>query len=146
MVDSTGSSDPPEEQPLQLQLSDGAGDGGRRRFDRDGDCTAGDVVTMAWCDDRLPATAANVAAAIVGVALAWSLLYVNVSPELMAVPGGSLSSIFMLYVIGAVAGWLINRIVGLPPRFGMLLTGIALQNAGLYTVTGWCSQLVSFIR
>ncbi|XP_026804820.1 sodium/hydrogen exchanger 9B2-like [Rhopalosiphum maidis] len=140
-------SDPPDEQPLQLQRRDD-GDG-QWRFDHSDDARengTGDVVAMSWCDDRLPATVANVAAAIIGVAIAWSLLYVNVSPELMAVPGGSLSSIFMLYVIGAAAGWVINKIIGLPPRFGMLLAGIALQNAGLYTVTGWCSHLVSFIR
>ncbi|XP_022175088.1 sodium/hydrogen exchanger 9B2-like [Myzus persicae] len=133
--------DPPDEQPLQLQQL-GDGDGLQRRPDH-----SGDVAAMAWCDARLPATAANVAAAVVGVAIAWSLLYVNVqSAELMTVPGGSLSSIFMLYVTGTVAGKLIYEIVGLPPRFGMLLAGIALQNAGLYTVSGWCSHLVSFIR
>lgn len=143
MQDSAELTDSPDELPLQLQLHDDGddGDGQQRRLDR-----SGDVAAMAWCDARLPATAANIAAAIVGVGLAWSLLYVNVSSELMAVPGGSLSSIFMLYVTGAVAGKLIYEIVGLPPRFGMLLAGIALQNAGLYTVTGWCSQLVSFIR
>lgn len=136
-------SDSPDEQPLQFQLREDGddGDGLQRRNDH-----SGDVAAMGWCDARLPATAANIAAATVGVGLAWSLLYVNVSSELMTVPGGSLSSIFMLYVTGTVAGKLIYEIVGLPPRFGMLLAGIALQNTGLYTVTGWCSQLVSFIR
>ncbi|XP_025202542.1 sodium/hydrogen exchanger 9B2-like [Melanaphis sacchari] len=155
MGDGAELSDPPDEQSLQLERrdddGDGGGGGGQQRNDRcsgedSGDDCTGDVVAMAWCDERLPATAANAAAAVVGVAIAWSLLYVNVSPTLMAVPGGSLSSIFMLYVTGTVAGWLINKIVGLPPRFGMLLAGIALQNAGLYTVTGWCSHLVTFIR
>lgn len=101
---------------------------------------------MGLCDARLPATAANVAAAFVAVVIAWSVLYVNVTPGLMAVPTGSLASIFILYVTGALAGWIINKVAGLPPRFGMLLAGIALQNAGLYNVTGWCFQLVTTIR
>ncbi|MBO8695546.1 hypothetical protein INO35_14330, partial [Staphylococcus aureus] len=84
-----------DEQPLQFQLREDGDDGDvlQRRIDH-----SGDVAAMAWCDARLPATAANIAAATVGVGLAWSLLYVNVSSELMTVPGGSLSSIFMLYV------------------------------------------------
>jgi len=140
MRDSPELADSPDEQPLQFELRED-GDGLQRPIDH-----SGDVAAMAWCDARLPATAANIAAATVGVCLTWSLLYVNVSSELMTVPGGSLSSIFMLYVTGTVAGKLIYEIVGLPLRFGMLLAGIALQNTGLYTVTGWCSQLVSFIR
>lgn len=108
--------------------------------------SGGDVMAMGWCDAKLPATAANVAAALVIVVIAWSVLYVNVTPELMIVPNGSLSSIFILYVTGTLAGWIINKVAGLPPRFGMLLAGIALQNAGLYNVTGWYSQLVSTVR
>ncbi|XP_015364906.1 PREDICTED: mitochondrial sodium/hydrogen exchanger 9B2-like [Diuraphis noxia] len=98
------------------------------------------------CDNRLLATAANLAAAILAVAIAWTLLYVNVSPELMAMPGGSLASIFVLYVTGTVAGWLITKVGGLPPLLGMMLAGIALQNSGLYNVTGWCFHLVSTMR
>jgi len=146
MVDSAGPSNPPEEQSLQLQLYDGAGDDGQRRFDIDGGCAADDVVNMAWCDNRLSATAANVAATIVGMALVWSVLYLNVSGKLMAVPNGSLSSIFILHVTGVATGWLLNRTVGLPPRFGMLLAGIALKYADLYNVDDWCRNLISFIR
>lgn len=98
------------------------------------------------CDNRLPATVANVAAALMGVAIMWTLLYVNVSPELMAVPSGSLASIFVLYVTGTLAGQLIAKVAGLPPLLGMMLAGIALRNSGLYNVTGWCSHLVSTMR
>ncbi|KAF0709795.1 sodium/hydrogen exchanger 9B2-like [Aphis craccivora] len=146
VIDSAGSSYVPEEQPVQRQLSDGAGDGGKRQFDRDDDRTADEMVNMAWCDDRLSATAANLAATIVGVALAWSVLYLIVMKEQDEHVYNSLSSIFLLYVTGAVAGWLINKIFGIPSQYGMLLAGFALQNAGLYTVTGWCSKLVSYIR
>lgn len=105
-----------------------------------------DVTAMGWCDDKLPATMANAAAAIVSVAIVWCLLRVNTTPELMAVPGGSLASIFVLYVVGTVAGWLIGKIGGLPPLLGMMLAGIFLRNVGLYTVTGWCFHLVSTMR
>lgn len=105
-----------------------------------------DAASASCCDNRLPATAANVTAALLAVAITWTLLYVNVSPELMAVPGGSLASIFVLYVTGTVAGWLISKVGGLPPLLGMMLAGIALQNSGLYNVTGWCFQLVSTMR
>jgi len=98
------------------------------------------------CDDKAPATAANAIAALVAVAIAWCLLYVTTSPELMAVPGGGLASIFMVYVAGTVAGRLITKVGGLPPLLGMMLAGIALRNAGLYTVTGWCFRLVSTMR
>lgn len=109
--------------------------------------SGGDAATLASrCDNRLMATAANLAAAILAVAIAWTLLYVNISPELMAMPGGSLASIFVLYVTGTVAGWLITKIGGLPPLLGMMLAGIALQNSGLYNVTGWCFHLVSTMR
>lgn len=94
-----------------------------------------------WCDTRFPATVANVAAAVVGVAVAWSLLYVNVSPTLMGVPGHSLSSMFVLYVTDTAAGQLVHEIVGFPPRFGTLLACIALQNADMYTATGYCSDI-----
>ncbi|XP_026804473.1 sodium/hydrogen exchanger 9B2-like [Rhopalosiphum maidis] len=107
----------------------------------------GDGSTSTSCfDERLPSIAANVVAMILAVAIAWTLLYVNVSPELMAVPGGSLASIFMLYVTGTVAGQLITKVGGLPPLLGMMLAGIALQNSGLYNVTGWCFHLVSTMR
>jgi len=104
------------------------------------------VASTSCCDNRLPATAASVTAAILAVAIAWTLLYVNVSPELMAMPGGSLASIFVLYVTGTVAGKLITKVGGLPPLLGMMLAGIALQNSGLYNVTGWCFHLVSSMR
>lgn len=98
------------------------------------------------CGGRLPVIAANIAATVLAVAISWTLLYVNVSPELMSVPGGSLASIFMLYVTGTVSGQLITKVGGLPPLLGMMLAGIALQNSGLYNVTGWCFQLVSTMR
>ncbi|XP_022174970.1 sodium/hydrogen exchanger 9B2-like [Myzus persicae] len=109
--------------------------------------SGGDALASAsCCDNRLPATAANLVAAILAVVIAWTLLYVNISPELMAMPGGSLASIFVLYVTGTVAGWLITKVGGLPPLLGMMLAGIALQNSGLYNVTGWCFHLVSTMR
>lgn len=111
------------------------------------DLSGGDTMASAsCCDNRLPATAANVMAAILAIAIAWTLLYVNVSPELMAIPRGSLASIFVLYVTGTVAGQLITKVGGLPPLLGMMLAGIALQNSGLYNVTGWCFHLVSNMR
>lgn len=108
--------------------------------------TATRTQTMGWCDDKVPATVANAAAAVVSVVIAWCLLYVTTSPELMAVPGGSLASVFMVYVAGTVAGRLITKVGGLPPLLGMMLAGIALRNTGLYTVTGWCTHLVSTMR
>jgi len=104
------------------------------------------AVLASRCDNRLLSTMANLVAAILAVAIAWTLLYVNISPELMAMPGGSLASIFVLYVTGTVAGWLITKVGGLPPLLGMMLAGIALQNSGLYNVTGWCFHLVSTMR
>jgi len=145
VIDSAGSSYVPEEQPVQRKLSDGGGDG-------DDDRTADNVVNMAWCDDRLTATAANLAATIVGVAFTWSVFYLTVMTDdiefslTAADVYISLSSIFLLYVTGTVAGWLINKIFGIPWQYGMLLAGFALQDAGMYTVTGWCSKLVSYIR
>lgn len=106
----------------------------------------GDAGTMGWCDGKWPATAANFAAAIVAVVIVWLLLHVEMPPELMVVPGGSLSSIFMVYVAGTVAGMLITKLGGLPPLLGMMLAGIALRNTGLYTVDGWCFQLVATMR
>lgn len=117
-------------------------DSARVQFNQGG----GDVATMGWCDDKLPATVSNFAAWTVAVAIAWFLLYVNVDTELMAVPTGSLSSIFLLYVVGTLAGKLITKIGGLPPLFGMMLAGIILQNTGMYNVSGWCLQLVSKMR
>lgn len=104
------------------------------------------VSAVRWCDGKLPATAANVAAALVAVAITWCLLYVNTTPELMTPPTGSLASIFVLYVTATVAGQLITRVGGLPPLLGMMLAGIALRNTGLYNVTGWCAHLVSTMR
>lgn len=99
-----------------------------------------------WCDDKLPATVANLAAVLVAVAIAWFLLYVNVAPELMAVPGGGLASIFLVYLSGTVAGRLMAKVGGLPPLLGMMVAGIVVRNAGLYTVTGWCADLVATLR
>ncbi|XP_025413876.1 sodium/hydrogen exchanger 9B2-like [Sipha flava] len=115
----------------------------RVQFNEDG---RRDVTAMGWCDDKLPATVTNFAAAVVAVAIVWCLLRVNTTPELMAIPGGSLASIFVLYVTGTVAGWLVGKLGGLPPLLGMMLAGIFLQNTGLYTVTGWCFHLVSTMR
>lgn len=115
----------------------------RVQFNEDG---RRDVTAMAWCDDKLPATVANAAAAVAAVAIVWFLLRVNTTAELMAVPGGNLASIFVLYVVGTVAGWLIGKIGGLPPLLGMMLAGIFLRNTGLYTVNGWCLHLVSSMR
>ncbi|VVC29111.1 Hypothetical protein CINCED_3A022735 [Cinara cedri] len=104
------------------------------------------VRAVRWCDGKLPATAANVAVALVSVAIAWCLLYVNTTKELMTPPTGSLASIFVLYVTGLVAGQLITKVGGLPPLLGMMLAGIALRNSGLYNITGWCTHLVSTMR
>ncbi|XP_025202600.1 sodium/hydrogen exchanger 9B2-like [Melanaphis sacchari] len=116
-----------------------------------GSCNAGvsggDGSTSTSCfDERLPAAAANALAILLAVAIAWTLLYVNVPSELMVVPGGSLASIFLVYVTGTAAGKLIAKVGGLPPLLGMMLAGIALQNSGLYNVTGWCFELVSIMR
>lgn len=101
----------------------------------------------AWCDGRLPASGADAAAVLAAVVIAWFLLYVNSAAELMAVPGGSLSSIFIVYAAGTAAGRLMTAVGGLPALFGMMLAGIALRNCGLYTVTvPWCIQLVSAMR
>lgn len=132
-------------------LSDGSATGLQQQYDgrvkfNDGGASGGRTAVMGWCDDKLPATAANAAAVVVAVAIAWCLLYVTTSKELMAVPGGSLASIFMVYVAGTVAGRLITKVGGLPPLLGMMLAGIALRNTGLYTVTGWCFHLVSTMR
>lgn len=105
-----------------------------------------DAVPARWCDGRLPATVANHVALLVAVAIAWLLMYVNVAPELTAFPGGSLTSIFLVYVTGTVAGRLITKVGGLPPLLGMMLAGIVLRNTGLYTVNGWCSDLVAAMR
>lgn len=99
-----------------------------------------------WCDGKWPATVANMVAAIVAVVIVWLLLHVEMPSNLMVVPGGSLSSIFMVYVAGTVAGILITKIGGLPPLLGMMLAGIALRNTGFYTVDGWCFQLVATMR
>lgn len=100
-------------------------------------------------DGRVPSTAARLVAVVVAVAVAWCLLRVNVARELTAVPGGSVASVFALYVAGAAAGRL-TATVGrgrLPPLLGMMVAGVALQNCGLYTVTDdWCVQLVAVMR
>lgn len=102
---------------------------------------------LSRCDDRWPATVANAAAMILSVAVAWCLLRVNVTPALMAVPGGSVASMFVLYVAGAAAGRAAGLIPGVPPLLGMMLAGIALQNCGLYSVTDeWCVELVAIMR
>jgi len=118
----------------------------RVQFNGGGGGGTGNATPTHWCDDKLPATVANLLAAVLAVAIAWCLLYVNVSPELMHVPGGSLASIFLVYLTGTLAGRLMTKIGGLPPLFGMMLAGILLQNTGLYNVTGWCAQLVSTMR
>lgn len=99
-----------------------------------------------WCDEKVPATVANLAAVLAAVAIAWLLLYVNVASELMAVPGGGLASIFVVYLSGTVAGRLTAKVGGLPPLLGMMVAGIVVRNAGLYTVTGWCEDLVAKLR
>ncbi|XP_025202540.1 sodium/hydrogen exchanger 9B2-like isoform X2 [Melanaphis sacchari] len=102
---------------------------------------------LARFDDRWPATAADAIAVLLSVAVAWCLLCVNVTPALMAVPGGSVASIFMLYAVGLAAGHAVDVVGGLPPLLGMMVAGIALQNLGLYTVTAeWCVQLVAIMR
>lgn len=101
---------------------------------------------MGWCDRKWPATVANLVAVIVSVVIVWGFLYVEISPALMTVPGGSLSTIFMVYVAGSVAGMLITKIGNMPPLLGMMLAGIVLRNTGLYTVDGWCVQLVASMR
>ncbi|XP_050056472.1 sodium/hydrogen exchanger 9B1-like isoform X3 [Aphis gossypii] len=102
---------------------------------------------LARSDHRWPATAADAIAVLLSVAVAWCLLRVNVTPSLMAVPGGSVASMFMLYVAGLAAGHAVDAAGGLPPLLGMMLAGIALQNFGLYTVTApWCVHLVAIMR
>lgn len=98
-------------------------------------------------DNRWPATTANAAAVVLTVAMAWFLLYVNVTPALMAVPGGSIASIFLLYVAGLATGHAVDMVGSLPPLLGMMVAGIVLQNLGLYTVTAdWCIHLVAIMR
>ncbi|CAI6343142.1 unnamed protein product [Macrosiphum euphorbiae] len=102
---------------------------------------------LSWSDNRWPATSADAIAVVLSVAVAWCLLRVNVAPALMAVPGGSVASIFMLYVVGQAAGCVVDVAGGLPPLLGMMVAGIALQNFGLYTVTAnWCVNLVAIMR
>ncbi|XP_015365605.1 PREDICTED: mitochondrial sodium/hydrogen exchanger 9B2-like [Diuraphis noxia] len=102
---------------------------------------------LSWSDNRWPATVAEAIAVVLSVAVAWCLLLVNVTPALMAVPGGSVASIFMLYVAGLAAGHIVDVVGGLPPLLGMMVAGIALQNFGLYTVTAnWCDHLVAIMR
>lgn len=99
------------------------------------------------CDDRWPAAVADAAAVLLLVAVAWCLLEVNVASNLMAVPGGSVASVFELCAVGAAAGQAAAAVSGLPPLLGMMMAGIVLQNCGLYTVTvGWCIQLVTIMR
>lgn len=98
-------------------------------------------------DERWPSTAACVASVLIAVLVAWCLLYVNVTPALMAVPGGSVASLFLLYVVSVAAGQAVAVVGDLPPLLGMMVAGIALQNCGLYTVTvDWCVHLVSIMR
>ncbi|XP_025414172.1 sodium/hydrogen exchanger 9B2-like isoform X2 [Sipha flava] len=98
-------------------------------------------------DERWPSTVAGIASTLVAVLVAWCLLCVNVTPALMAVPGGSVASVFLLYVVSMAAGRAVAAVGGLPSLLGMMLAGIALQNCGLYTVTAdWCVRLVSIMR
>lgn len=102
---------------------------------------------LARLDDGTPAAAANLAAVLLSALIAWCLLLVNVTPELMAVPGGSVASMFLLYAAGVAAGRAVAAVGGLPPLLGMMVAGIALQNCGLYTVTAdWCVRLVAIMR
>lgn len=98
-------------------------------------------------DDWWPSTAADVAATLLTVAIAWYLLCANLDGGLMSVPGGSVASLFVLYAAGLAGGRLMSAIGGLPPLLGMMVAGIVLQNCGLYTVTDrWCVHLVSVMR
>jgi len=102
---------------------------------------------LARCDDRWPAVAAHAASVALAACVVWYLLRVNLAPALTAVPGGSVASVFLLYVAGAAAGRAAAAVDGLPPLLGMMVAGIALQNCGLYTVTeDWCVQLVAIMR
>lgn len=99
------------------------------------------------CDDRWPVAVADTAAVLLLVAVAWCLLDVNVADDLMAVPGGSVASVFELCAFGAAAGRAAAVVSGLPPLLGMMAAGIVLQNCGLYTVTvDWCVRLVAIMR
>lgn len=98
-------------------------------------------------DNRWPAVVGHLAAVLLAVFVAWGLLLMNVSPKLMAVPGGSVASIFLLYVVSMAVGHAVGAIAKLPPLLGMMVAGIALQNCGLYTVTvDWCVLLVTIMR
>lgn len=104
-----------------------------------------------WLLDRLdsawPATAGSAVAVLLAVLIAWCLFRVNVTPALMAVPGGSVASLFILYGVSMAAARAVGTVEGLPPLLGMMVAGIALQNCGLYTVTAdWCVELVSILR
>lgn len=100
-----------------------------------------------WFDDPWPAAAGHLVAVLLAVLVTWGLMLVNVSTELTAVPGGSLASIFLLYVISMAAGQAVGAIAELPPLLGMMVAGIVLQNCGLYTVTtDWCVLLVAIMR
>lgn len=100
-----------------------------------------------WFDGRRPAAAGHLAAVLLAVLVTWCLMLVNVSPELTAVPGGSLASIFLLYVVSMAAGQAVGAIAELPELLGMMVAGIVLQNCGLYTVTtDWCVLLVAIMR
>ncbi|VVC29109.1 Hypothetical protein CINCED_3A013145 [Cinara cedri] len=130
---------------LETQTQNGSGRH-RVRFISDNNDTG-----VRWLLDRLdgrwPATAAHAVAVLLAVLVFWYLLRVNVNPSLMAVPGGSVASLFMLYLVSMVAARAMGAINGMPPLLGMMVAGIALQNCGLYTVTvDWCIELVVILR
>ncbi|XP_050431787.1 sodium/hydrogen exchanger 9B2-like isoform X2 [Adelges cooleyi] len=99
------------------------------------------------CDHRMSAALSSCFTVLFSVVIVWYLLYVNLSPYLTAFPGGSVTSLYLLYVAGAAAGWLVEEVAGLPPLLGMLVAGIALQNCGLYVLkASWCIHLVAIMR
>lgn len=116
------------------------------RFDYDDD-DDGRRSPLGRCDDRWPATVADAAAVLLSVAVFWCLLRVNVAPALTAFPGGSVASVFFMYVVGVAGGRAAAVVDSLPPLLGMMVGGIVLQNCRLYSVTeDWCVHLVAIMR
>ncbi|XP_050538588.1 sodium/hydrogen exchanger 9B2-like [Daktulosphaira vitifoliae] len=100
-----------------------------------------------WYDKRLMAILSDYSMIILSIIITWCLLYVNLTPYLMAVPGGSIASFFILYVAGYGLGWLVEKLANLPPLLGMLVAGIVIQNLGLYNVeVEWCIKFVAIAR
>ncbi|XP_050538581.1 sodium/hydrogen exchanger 9B2-like isoform X2 [Daktulosphaira vitifoliae] len=100
-----------------------------------------------FCDRQLPALVSSFLAVLLSIGIVWYLFYINLSPHLTNFPGGSITSLYLLYVCGAAGGWLIDKIAGMPSLLGMLIAGIILQNCGLYVVrTEWCVHLVAIMR